>query len=118
MPPLSPWGCAERPARHFPVVAKIRPTLSSAKNSAGDVTPALTRTNPSIASRLPCTAASTDENVRGVAGRRARVRPRVSVAASSQVRAAAAGRARTGDRADGLFGVRGRLAGRCAPSGG
>ena len=37
--------------------AKIRPTFSSEKNSAGDVTPALTRAKPSIASWLPCTAA-------------------------------------------------------------
>src|SRR5213595_1750725 len=37
----------------------MRPTFSSEKNSAGDVTPALTRANPSIASWLPCTAPST-----------------------------------------------------------
>ena len=30
--------------------AKMRPTFSSEKNSAGEVTPAKTRTNPSIAS--------------------------------------------------------------------
>jgi len=30
--------------------AKMRPTFSSEKNSAGDVTPAATRTNPSMAS--------------------------------------------------------------------
>ena len=34
----------------------MRPTFSSEKNSAGDVTPALTRAKPSIASWLPCTA--------------------------------------------------------------
>src|SRR6266508_5881640 len=37
----------------------MRPAFSSEKKSAGDVTPAMTRANPSIASWLPCTAPST-----------------------------------------------------------
>jgi len=40
------------------VLAKIRPTFSSEKNSAGDVTPVLTRANPSIASWFPWIAPS------------------------------------------------------------
>jgi hypothetical protein len=44
---------------HQWVVAKMRLTFSSEKNSAGETTPEKTRANPSLASRLPDTASST-----------------------------------------------------------
>ena len=46
-------GALSRWCDCYPAAAKIRPMLSSEKNSAGDVTPALTWANPSIASWLP-----------------------------------------------------------------
>jgi hypothetical protein len=45
-----------RAARQW-VTAKIRWTFSSEKNCAGETTPEKTRANPSLASRLPDTAA-------------------------------------------------------------
>ena len=42
----------------YAAVAKIWSMFCGEKNSAGDVTPALTRAKASIASVLPCTACS------------------------------------------------------------
>ena len=50
------------------VAAKIRPTFSLEKNSAGDTTPEITRTKPFIASGLPCTAPSSLGRVPSPAG--------------------------------------------------
>jgi hypothetical protein len=47
---ISAWVRAQR------ALARIRPAFSSEKNSAGEVTPAMTRAKPSIASWLPWAA--------------------------------------------------------------